>query len=475
MSYVQVEAVPETFVVEVRVTHPDPKEAALWANTLGDLYVDYSIEGQVEAARRAYRWVTERLTETQEDMQKAQDKLLKSYQGQDLFVPEGSVSAITTSITKLNEDFVQTQGRKITLQSELQEFAGMRARGRDLDAVPQVASDATVLDLNGKLQGLSLELLRLKEKYKEAHPEVQKVQVQIDLLRKARATRIRQIEDGLRAEYRQLERREAELQDAIDAQKNQAVAQSQKLTELDSLKKQADSATGLYTVLLQKLNETNIAASLQNNNVRLLDRAIVPAKPGLAGAEQGGPGGAPARPGAGLRLRAPPRLLRQRDQGRRGRRALPAHRAPGRGPQADEGQRAPGHRGLPDPAHGPPLRAEGRPRPDPARLRHRPRRRQDHHGREPGPPARGVGRDHGGGRLRPPARQPPQPPGGGAGARPHGLLREADGRRRPRPAHQGQEPLRAHRRAAAPEPARHPGPRQRGRCSWRSSAAITAG
>ena len=170
MSYVQVEPVPETFVVEVRVTHPDPKEAALWANTLGDLYVDYSIEGQVEAARRAYRWVTERLTETQEDMQKAQDKLLKSYQGQDLFVPEGSVSAITTSITKLNEDFVQTQGRKITLQSELMEFAGMRARGRDLDAVPQVASDATVLDLNGKLQGLNLELLRLKESTRRRTP-----------------------------------------------------------------------------------------------------------------------------------------------------------------------------------------------------------------------------------------------------------------------------------------------------------------
>ncbi|HEY5907461.1 MAG TPA: polysaccharide biosynthesis tyrosine autokinase, partial [Vicinamibacteria bacterium] len=279
MSKVQVEAVPETFVVEVRVTDPDPQQAALWANTLGDLYIDYSIEGQVESARRAYRWVTERLAETQTSMQDAQNKLLKSYQGQDLFVPEGSVSAITTSITKLNDDFVQTQARKITLQSQLVEFSGSRQRGRELDAVPQVAGDGTVLDLNAKLQGLNLELLRLKEKFKEAHPEVQKVQVQIDLLKKARTARIQQIEDGLRAEYRQLERREAELKDAIDVQKGQAVAQSQRLTELDSLKKQADSATGLYTVLLQKLNETNIAASLQNNNVRLLDRAIVPTTP----------------------------------------------------------------------------------------------------------------------------------------------------------------------------------------------------
>ena len=279
MSAVQIEAIPETFVVEVRVTHPDPKEAALWANTLADLYVDYSIEGQVEAARRAYKWVTERLAETQSSMQTAQDKLLKSYQGQDLFVPEGSVSAITTSITKLNEDHVEAQARKIALQSQLSEFAVMRQRGHDMGAVPQVASDATLLDLNAKIQTLSLDLSRLKEKYKEAHPEVQKVQVQLELLKKARTARIQQIEDGMRAEYRQLERREAELKDAIEAQKGQAVAQSRKLTELDSLKKQADSATGLYTVLLQKLNETNIAASLTNNNVRLLDRAILPEAP----------------------------------------------------------------------------------------------------------------------------------------------------------------------------------------------------
>ena len=32
-------------------------------------------------------------------------------------------------------------------------------------------------------------------------------------------------------------------------------------------------------MLLQKLNETNIAASLQNNNIRLLDRAVVPVNP----------------------------------------------------------------------------------------------------------------------------------------------------------------------------------------------------
>jgi len=279
LGTVAVEPVPETYVVEVRVTNNDPKDAALWANTLADVYMDYSIEGQVEAARRAYKWVNERLAETQTGMQQAQDKLLRASQGQDLYVPEGSVSAITTSITKLTEDHIQAQARRIELEAQLGEFQEARRRGRGTDAIPQVGGDAVVADMNGRIQALTLELAKMRDKYKEGHPEVQKVQAQLSQLRQDRDARVAQIEEGLRAEYRQLQRKEAELKATIEEHKGRAADQSLKMTELESLKKQADSAAGLYTVLLQKLNETNIAASIQNNNVRLLDRAVVPNAP----------------------------------------------------------------------------------------------------------------------------------------------------------------------------------------------------
>jgi capsular exopolysaccharide synthesis family protein len=279
IRHLQVEPIPETFVIDVRIIHPDPNEAALWANTLADVYIDYSIEGQVEAAKRAYDWVSERLDETQRTMQEAQDKLLKSYQAQEMYIPEGAVSAVARSISKLNDDHLQGQARRIALEAELQEIADMRKRGRNLVNLPRVAADPMVLELTGKLATLGIDLSRLKEKYKQAHPEIQKLQLQIDQINKARQARAVQIEEGLRAEYRQLQRREAELREAIEAQKGQAVVQSRKLTELESLKKQADSANHLYTVLLQKLNETNIASSIQNSNVRLLDRAIVPSTP----------------------------------------------------------------------------------------------------------------------------------------------------------------------------------------------------
>ena len=279
MSHVGVEPVPESRLVLVTVTHRDPREASLWANTLGDVYIEQSLASRVESARKAMEWLQERLVATQQGMRDAQDRLFQSYKSQDLFVPEGSVTAVSTSIARLQEDFVQAQARRIAIEAALKQAGEMRARHEELDALPQVAADAVVTGFNTQLATLSVELGRLGEKYREGHPEVQKVKAQVEQLRKAKLARAAQVLDGLEAEYTQLKKREAELRAAIDSEKSQAATQSRKTTELEALRKEADSQKGLYEVLLQKLNETDIAASIRSNNVSVVDRASPPQDP----------------------------------------------------------------------------------------------------------------------------------------------------------------------------------------------------
>ncbi|HET7291977.1 MAG TPA: polysaccharide biosynthesis tyrosine autokinase [Vicinamibacteria bacterium] len=279
VSHVSVEPIPDSRLVLVQVTHTDPKEAALWANTLADEYIRQSLETRVEAARKAYDWLQERLQATQQNMREAQDRLYRSYQGQELFVPEGEVSAVTASIAKLNEDYIDTQSRRIVLEAALNQLEEMDTQKQSLESVPQVAADAMILSFGSQLAGLNLEMSRLREKYKEGHPEVQKVQAQLEQIQKARDARAHQIVEGIRAEHGQLQRREAELRETIDRQKAQAATQSRKASELEALKKEAESAKNLYSVLLQKLNETDIAASLRSSTATLVERAMEPAAP----------------------------------------------------------------------------------------------------------------------------------------------------------------------------------------------------
>jgi capsular exopolysaccharide synthesis family protein len=279
MSRVSISPIPESRLVLIQVSHTEPRDAALWADALADVYIEQSLTTRVEAARHAYEWLQERLGATQKSMSEAQERLLKTYQSQDLFVPEGSVSAVSTSITKLNEDYIEAQSRRIALEAALKQVAEMRRRGQSLDTVPQVAADSLIAQFNGQLATLGVDMSRLQEKFKPAHPEVQKVRAQMDEVRKAKDARAAQIVGGLQAEFTQLQKREGELRVAMDQQKAQAAAQSRKVTELDTVKKEAESAKSLYEVLLQKLNETDIAASIRTNNVTLVERASVPSSP----------------------------------------------------------------------------------------------------------------------------------------------------------------------------------------------------
>jgi succinoglycan biosynthesis transport protein ExoP len=279
MAHVAVEPVPESRLVLIHVTHRYPKEAALWANTLADVYIEEVISTRVEAARKAYEWLQERLGATQKSMREAQDRLFRSYQSQDLFVPEGSTSAVTSSISKLTSDLIDAQARRIALEAALKQVSQLKAAGQSLEPIPQFANDPAIMGFNTQIAVASNELSRLQQQYKEGHPEIQKLRLQIEQAQKSKQGQGEQIVAGMRAEYEQIQKREVELRGAIDTEKGQAASQSRKAAELDALKKEAESAKGLYDVLLQKLNETDIAASIRSNNVSIVEHAIAPASP----------------------------------------------------------------------------------------------------------------------------------------------------------------------------------------------------
>ncbi|MCM2255081.1 MAG: polysaccharide biosynthesis tyrosine autokinase [Vicinamibacteria bacterium] len=265
--------VPETRLVKVQITHEDPKEAARRANALAEVYVERSLSSRVEAARRASDWIQERLLATQQSMREANEKLYSTASSADLVTPAGEPTALSSQLGKLTEDYMDSRARRITLEAALKQAADMKARGVGLESLPQVVGDVAANEIGQQIAAARIEQVRLREKYKEAHPEIQRRQSQIQDLERARAARAEQILEGLRTEYSQLQKREQELQGAMDAQRTQAAAQSRRTTEFDTLRKEASSAENLYEVLLQKLQETDIASSLRNSTVALVERA----------------------------------------------------------------------------------------------------------------------------------------------------------------------------------------------------------
>jgi capsular exopolysaccharide synthesis family protein len=279
VSRVEVVPVPDTRLATIAVNHEDPQEAARWANTLAEAYLEQNLEAKIETTRNVYSWLQERLSAAEGDVESSEQILYEYTKEQGLFVPREGASIGSETLGKLNEEATSAKTKRIELESILAQVDKVRKSGDSLDSLPQIASDPLVQRLNMTKADLEVELVQLKNRYKEGHPKVKQVVTQIQQIQDAIDAQSEKIVDGMLADYQQLRRRERELLATIDSQRQETVEESRKAVQLEMLQRDAVSNKSLYEAILQKIKETDIAASLRENNVSVVERASIPSTP----------------------------------------------------------------------------------------------------------------------------------------------------------------------------------------------------
>jgi capsular exopolysaccharide synthesis family protein len=279
VAHVQVAPVPDTRLATIAVNHEDPKEAARWANTLAEAYLEQNLESKIETTRNVYSWLQERLSDAESNVESSEQSLYEYTKEQDLFVPKEGPSISTDTLEKLNEEATDAKTKRIELESILAQVEKIRSSGAPLDSLPQIASDPLVQRLNMSKADLEVELVQLKNRYKEGHPKVKQVLTQIEQIQDAIDAQSDKIVDGMLADYQQLRRRERELLATMSTQRKENFEERRKAVQLEMLQRDAVSNKSLYEAILQKIKETDIAASLRENNVSIVERASVPTVP----------------------------------------------------------------------------------------------------------------------------------------------------------------------------------------------------
>jgi polysaccharide biosynthesis transport protein len=279
VARVEVIPVPDTRLAVIAVNHEDPQEAARWANTLAEAYLEQNLEAKIETTRNVYSWLQERLADAETNVESSEQTLYEYTKEQGLYVPKEGSTIGAETLEKLNEEATEAKTRRIALESILAQVEKSRKSGESLDSLPQIASDPLVQRLNMSKADLEVELVQLKNRYKEGHPKVKQVLTQIDQIQEAIDAQSEKMVDGMLADYQQHRRRERELLASIDSQREETVEESRKAVQLEMLERDAVSNKSLYEAILQKIKETDIAASLRENNVSIVETAGVPVRP----------------------------------------------------------------------------------------------------------------------------------------------------------------------------------------------------
>ncbi len=279
IAHVQVVPVPDTRLAQIMVNHEDPREAARWANTLAEAYIEQNLESKIETTRNVYSWLQERLAAAEGEVEKSEQSLYEYTKEEELFVATDGQSIGAATLGRLNQEATEAKTRRIEIESALAQVDKLKKSGGSLDALPQLAADPLVQRLNMSKADLEVELVQLKNRYKSGHPKVKKVVTQVGQIQEAIDAQAEKIVSGMLADYQQLRRRERDLRASINTERKQSIEESRKTVQMEMLEREALSNKSMYEAILQKIKETDIASSLRANNVSIIERASVPVIP----------------------------------------------------------------------------------------------------------------------------------------------------------------------------------------------------
>jgi polysaccharide biosynthesis transport protein len=269
-----VRRVPASRLLDVSFESTDPVLAARIVNAHLETFVEQNFRSRYESTTRASTWLADQLEELKVRVQKSEDARI-AYERQNQIWSLDDKSNITTErLADINKELTVTEEERMKKES-LYEFA----KAGNLDAIPQVQSNATLMELIRHRGEINMQYNDALSQYGPNFPRVLRLEAQLKEIDQTLTKQKQNIVDGLESDYREARQREGLLAQELEQQKAAVNAMSEKLVEYNILKREAEANKVLYDGLLTKLKEAGITAGLRSSNIRIVDPAMIPSYP----------------------------------------------------------------------------------------------------------------------------------------------------------------------------------------------------
>jgi succinoglycan biosynthesis transport protein ExoP len=269
----KVTVLPRTRVVQIQFTNPDPKLAAEIVNALGNVYIEQNFKTKFESTMRTSEWLSRQLADLQIRVETSQEKLVRYQKEKGILGLDEKQNIVTSKLDELNRQLTQSQADRI-----VKEANHRMAEGGNTEYL--ASTDGNLLEkLRAQKSDLEVQLAQASTQFGPSYPKVLELSNQIKQVERSIANEVDRIRHRARTDYQAALSRERMLQNALEAQKNEANQLNESAIDYNLLKRDVDSNRQLYEGLLQKLKEAGVTAGLRSSNVRVIDTARVPVSP----------------------------------------------------------------------------------------------------------------------------------------------------------------------------------------------------
>ncbi len=278
---VSIHPVEQTRVVAIRARARDPRTAAALANTTAEVYIDRNLARQLESTDNAARWLQQQFEDLGTSLRDSESALVNFRQENNLIAVNLSehvslLSRMETTSTQLEEARVEAD-RARALVRQVDE--ALRS-GDLLDAdAPALVENDLIQSLKSELYEIEAERIELSGRYLENHPLIISVTERERLARERLEREIENVLSAIRQRSERASRLVSTLESRLSAVEGDVQLLGTHQVEYSGLLREADLNRELFEMIERRRKEVELSRNSQQNNVELLEMAVVPNVP----------------------------------------------------------------------------------------------------------------------------------------------------------------------------------------------------
>ena len=264
-----VQPITGSHLVEIFYEAPSAQEAKDVVSTIIESFITSQIESKSETGEFAKKFLDEQIVEAGERLQADELSLVEFAKENGILGVDERQTRQVKKLENLDSALVQAEIRRIEAESL---FLQMRRSG----SVSNVLTNPVVTSLKARLVGLEGDYQEMLKTFKPNYPDMQRLQQQINATKSKLEKEKNSIERSMEADFKAAKRQE----DKIRAELKQFNSTMQDLqdsgVDYNNLKRKVDNSNKLYSSLLQRREEVNVASQANVSSISIVEPAITP-------------------------------------------------------------------------------------------------------------------------------------------------------------------------------------------------------
>jgi capsular exopolysaccharide synthesis family protein len=275
LKQLTVEPVRNSRLVKIHFDSPDAQLAARVANSISAVFINLNLERRMDASSYAKTFLQERLQQIRlklEDSEKALNEFARK---------EGIVKAEEKQpnpdsqvLQEFTAALAKAQGERMRAESLYNQV-----KGTETAALSAVIENRVIQEFKARKAKLEADYQEGLKIYKPAYPKMLQIEGQIAEMQAKIEEEIAAVRGALKANYEAAVAQEAMLAAKLNESKQTVLGVQDRSFQYNILKREVDTNRQLYEGLLQRFKEVGVAGGIGVNNISIVDKAEVPARP----------------------------------------------------------------------------------------------------------------------------------------------------------------------------------------------------